>query len=103
MIPLRQQNRKNNRTERSQLDLGVEITTFPDFSRSSESGSSAVNASGNIQFGATVGRNRASYKLIDAFNALPINADRECAMTPQIENLGFVGVYRQTNSTSLSF
>lgn len=43
--------------EQSQHDLGVEVTTFFDFRQASQSGSSAVNTSNNIQFGATVGKN----------------------------------------------
>lgn len=43
----------------SQLDLSVELTEFSDLRQDSESGFCGINASGIIQFSATVRKNNA--------------------------------------------
>lgn len=74
---------------------------FLDFSQGSES--SGVNASSDIQFRVTIGRNDASiYAWVNAFDSLPINAGRQSAITRQTESL-VGGVYFQSDSICLSF
>lgn len=72
-----------------QCRLGVDV--FPDVGQSSESGSTAVNASNDIKFNADVGRNDASEicELINALDVLLINANMKSTMMSQTKNLGF--------------
>lgn len=43
------------------------------------------------------------YKLVKTFDGLPINDEKESGITRKTENLGFVGMYLQSDSACLSF
>lgn len=88
-----------------QLEVGIELVGFLNFVQNCEGGFSVVNAPINIKFGVCGGRRSAFliYKLINALDVLPINANWKSALTSQVENFRFAGVCLQSNFASLLF